>query len=147
MLARRKILIVIIMAFLMAVIGCQSEEEAPVEQTTRPEVAPQPETTARVEETVDPKVAFRETMQKQVAELERDIETLQAKSAEIPAESKEEFNQMMQSLQSQKEVVKERLEALKGESLGEWETLKSSTEEALKELKNSYQNVANRFSS
>lgn len=146
MLAYRKTLAVAIMAFLIAIMGCQTEEE-PIEQTTQPEVAPQSETTVRDQEPTDPKADFQETVQNQLTELERDIEALKDRAANVPEESKEEFNQMMQSLQSQKEVVEERLEALKGESLEEWETLKSSTEEALNDLKNRYQNVANRFSS
>jgi hypothetical protein len=129
----------------MVVIGCQSGEEAPIEQTTRPEVAPQSETTARLEESPDSKTAFQETIQNQLAELDQSIESLQAKAGEISAESKEEFNQMMQSLQLQKEVVEERLQALKSGSLEGWETLKSSAEKALQDLKNSYESAANRF--
>jgi TolA-binding protein len=145
MVARQKILIVIAVVFLVAVFGCRSEEEAPIEQPTRPEVPSQPETTTRSEETAEPKTAFQETMQNQFTELNKRIETLQAKSEEIPAESKEEFNQMMQSLNSQRDVVEERLEALQSAPGEGWETLKSSTEEALNEMQQTYQKVANRF--
>jgi predicted RNase H-like nuclease (RuvC/YqgF family) len=145
MLARRNILLVVIMACLMTVFGCQSEEEAPVEQPSRPEVTPQPETTGRSEGTTEPKTAFQETIQNQLTELDKGIESLRAKAEQIPGESKEEFNQMMQSLQSQKEVVEERLEALKDTSAEGWETLKSSTEEAMSNLQKSYQDITNRF--
>lgn len=145
MFVRKRILSALMMACLIGILGCQSEQEAPVEETSRPETTSQPETPPRVDEPADPKANLQETLKNQYDKLEQNIQGLQNKAEAIPAERKEEFNQMMQSLQIRKEVAKERLDALGSSASEGWETLKNSTEEALNNLQNTYDKLAAQF--
>jgi hypothetical protein len=139
-------LVILIIVCLVGLLGCPSEQEESVEETPRQETVPQPETTPGVNQPDDNKTTLQENLQNQYSELEQNIENLQNQAEEISDESKEEFNQMMQSLDQQKNIVEERLEALGTASNEGWETVKNSTEEALNNLQNIYNQMASRFS-
>src|SRR5688572_5651626 len=83
---------------LSGLLGCPSEQESPIEETPRQETIPQTETTPGVSQPADTKEALQESLENQYTTLEHHIQELQNKIAEVPDESKEEFNQMMKSL-------------------------------------------------
>ena len=133
------------MIYCLGLIGCPSEQERPAENTSPQNTTTQPESPSEVNRTSDPKMNFEENMKGEYAELDQNIQSLENKAEEIPSESKEEFDQMMQTLQRQKNVAKERLDALGASANEGWEQLKDSTEEALNDLKATYDQVAARF--
>lgn len=143
---RHGILSSLMMICLVGMLGCQSEQETPVEGTPASETTSRPEVTSRVDDLAETKTNLQEGLKNQYEKLEQNIQALKNEIAEIPAESKDEFNQMMQSLQNQKEVAKERLDALGNAASEAWEDLKDSAQEALNELQNTYDKLAAQFS-
>jgi uncharacterized phage infection (PIP) family protein YhgE len=141
----KAILNLAIITCLIALLGCPSEQEPPVENTSQPGTINRSEESPRADNLTTDKATSQETLQGRYTEINQNIQNLESKASEIPSESQEEFNQMMQSVQRQQAVVKERLDALGSSANEGWEQLKDSTEEALTELQNAYDKMAARF--
>jgi TolA-binding protein len=141
----KKMLNVLIFLCMIGLLGCPSEQEAPVEETPPPRTTSQPETAPGANQPADAKTNSEETLQNQYTRLDQNIQNLENKAEEIPGENKEEFNQMVHTIKRQKEVVKERLDALKASGSEGWEQLEDSTKEALNDLQNTYDKMAARF--
>ena len=132
-------------ACLVGVLGCPAEQEPNVENTPQPGTTTRSEDTPKTDKLPDSKEYSQETLKERYTELNQNIQNLEGKAAEISSESKEEYNQMMRSLQRQNTVVKERLDALGASASEGWEQLKASTEEALRNLQSAYDKMAARF--
>ena len=141
----KRILHVTMLACLIGLLGCPSEQEPPADNTSRPETATHSEESPRTDNLPANKTTSQETLQASYMEINQNIQNLESRESEIPSESQEEFNQMVQSLHRQKNVVKERLDKLNSSTNEGWEQLKDSTEEALKDLQSAYDKVAARF--
>ena len=154
----KKVLVVFTMVLMVALFGCRSEPETPPEEPVSPGTAPapepapgstvpeqQPQTGAGTTDTEQSKEAYAASLENQLNTLDNQIDRLGDRIAALPAETKTEVDEMMRSLQAQKEVVQARLEELKAASADEWQDLKASTEEAVTDLQQVYNNLVARL--
>jgi septal ring factor EnvC (AmiA/AmiB activator) len=131
-------------------LACQSQDnvaEENVAERQREEVARETKETiqeAKQAVTVS-KTEFKQEVETQLNALERDIDQLEAKAAEVAEENRGEFNAMINELNEKKAAANGQLEQLESASADAWEEVKSGVAEAVNELQNTYDRAASRF--
>jgi len=130
--------------------GCQSQdevvEENVAEKQSKEAVQETREATQEVREAVTvSKTEFKQEAETKLNELERGIDQLEAKAANVATASKDEFNEMINDLKEKKTEVNAKLEQLEAASAATWEEVKSRVTAAVNDLQNTYDRAASRF--
>jgi hypothetical protein len=84
-------------------------------------------------------------MKTKMEDLDRQIEGLQAKAAEVKAESKTEFDQAMNDLRAKREAAAAKYESLKSASAAAWGDMKTGMDAAADDLGNALKNAEAHF--
>ena len=130
--------------------GCQSQDNVPeeraVERQQEEVVREAKKTTQEAKQAVTvSKTEFKQEVETQLNALERDINQLEAKAAEVAEANRGEFNEMINELNEKKAAANGQLEQLESASSDAWEEVKSGVMEAVNELQNTYDRAASRF--
>jgi uncharacterized protein YlxW (UPF0749 family) len=90
--------------------------------------------------------AFREQTEARLAEYEKEIDQLQAKTEKLEGDAKAKADQQLTALRQKRDAVSEKLKELSSSSANAWEQIKSGIEAALEDLGNAYKKAAAEFS-
>ena len=96
---------------------------------------------ATKEYTAQQKEIFQRKAQEELAAIQRQIIGLREKIAKASESTRADFKKSLNELEKKKDVVKERLDELKGATGAKWHEVREGMSNALNELKYSYQKL------
>jgi flagellar motility protein MotE (MotC chaperone) len=96
---------------------------------------------ATKEYTAQQKDTFQRKAQEELAAIQRQIIGLREKIAKASESTRADFQKSLNELEKKKDVVKERLDELKGATGAKWHEVREGMSNALNELKYSYQKL------
>jgi len=89
--------------------------------------------------TYEKKEEYQRALSAQMRELDARTAELKAKAAQASDSVKAEFNRNMESLDRQKAVLNEKMEAVKSSTASGWNQVKASTDSAMNSVKQAYE--------
>jgi len=89
--------------------------------------------------TYEKKEEYQRALSAQMRDLEAKTEELKAKAGRASDSVRAEFNRNMESLDRQKAVLNEKMEAVKSSTASGWNQVKSSTDSAMNSVKQAYE--------
>jgi hypothetical protein len=94
---------------------------------------------------MEEKNLYREKFEAKLKELKAQIDVIEAKAAQVKAESKIEYQKQMEELRRKREAVGHRLEEIKIASGEAWKDLKGGMEKGMDDLKQGIDQAMDRF--
>lgn len=90
--------------------------------------------------------AFRDKTKTRLAEYEKEIDQLQAKTEKLGGDAKAKAEQQLTTLRQKRDVVADKLKELGSSTGNAWDQLKSGIDAAMEDLGNAYKKAAAEFS-
>ncbi|MBH0189244.1 MAG: hypothetical protein HP494_04875 [Nitrospira sp.] len=100
---------------------------------------------AAKEYTAQQKDAFQRKAQEELSAIHSQIEFLRGKARHVSASTRAELQKSIDELDKKKEVVKDKLDALRDATDAKWHTMKTTVDTAFDEMKGSYQKSLSRL--
>jgi seryl-tRNA synthetase len=94
---------------------------------------------------MDDKELYREKLEAKFKEMKARVELLEAKAAQVKAESKLEFQKHLDELRQKRDAVHGKLEEVKKSGGEAWKDLRSGMEKATEELKQAIDRAMDKF--
>jgi DNA repair exonuclease SbcCD ATPase subunit len=94
---------------------------------------------------MDDKELYREKLEAKIKELKTRVELLEAKAAQIKAESELEFNKHLAELRQKRDALQGKLDEIKKSGGEAWQDLRSGMEKATDELKQAIDRAMDKF--
>jgi uncharacterized protein YukE len=94
---------------------------------------------------MDDKELYREKLEAKFKEMKARVELLEAKAAQVKAESKLEFQKHLDELRQKRDAVQGKLEEVKKSGGEAWHDLRSGMEKAAEELKQAIDRAMDKF--
>ena len=94
---------------------------------------------------MDDKELYREKLEAKFKEMKARVELLEAKAAQVKAESKLEFQKHLDELRQKRDAVQGKLEEVKKSGGEAWKDLRSGMEKATEELKQAIDRAMDKF--
>lgn len=126
------------LAGLIPCAGMTADSTASAEKVTK---EAQEAIEATKEYTAQQKEAFQRKAQEEVMAIQRQIIGLREKMAKASESTRADLQKSLNELEKKKEGVKEKLDELKGATDAKWHEVKEGMNNALNELKHSYQKL------
>ncbi|MBH0178819.1 MAG: hypothetical protein HP491_13390 [Nitrospira sp.] len=100
---------------------------------------------AAKEYTAQQKDAFQRKAQEELSAIHSQIEFLRGKARHVSVSTRAELQKSIDELDKKKEVVKDKLDALRDATDAKWHTMKTTVDIAFDEMKGSYQKALSRL--
>jgi ribosome-associated translation inhibitor RaiA len=147
---RITLLAVLIVSLSFIGFGCQTQdqasEEGVAERQREGAVQETREATQEAQQAVTASTTeFKQEVETKLNKLEKDIDQLEAKAGDMTAESRGEFNKMMNELNEKQAEAQAKLSQLESASADTWEDAKSGITEAVNDLQTTYDQATSRF--
>jgi len=94
---------------------------------------------------MDDKELYREKLEAKFKEMKARVELLEAKAAQVKAESKLEFNKHLAELRQKRDALQGKLDEVKKSGGEAWKDLRSGMEKAAEELKQAIDRAMDKF--
>jgi len=93
----------------------------------------------------DQQQVYREKVQAELNLLNAQVDEMKAKAAQAQADTKIQYNSLLEELQTRQVAVQMRLEELQAASQDAWEDIQTGVEAAWLDLQQSFQNAVAKF--
>lgn len=88
---------------------------------------------------------YTEQARAQLDQLTRQLETFQAKAAEMQVDAQQQFRQQIEELRRQRDEAAQRLKALQEANLSAWDDMKTAYDRSWDEFTRAFESAMSRF--